>query len=111
MNHMKLVKILELIRPKAQWVLRGDTLADLEWVEGQVQVKPTQTDIDAGEAQVDALAYQDLRKPEYPYYGDQLDALWKGLQVLKSNGVVIGAEAEAMIATVQAVKDKYPKPS
>lgn len=110
MTHAKLVKILEMIRPKAQWTLRGDTLADLEWLD-QVQVKPTQDDIDAGEVQVDALAYQDLRKPEYPYYGDQLDAVWKMAQVLTSNGITLGADALDMIATVNAVKAKYPKPS
>jgi hypothetical protein len=38
------------------------------------------------------------RKNEYPSIGQQLDALWKG-----------GQEASAMKATVQSVKDKYPK--
>ena len=42
--------------------------------------------------------YQRERAAEYPSIGDQLDALWKG-----------GAEAEAMLAKVQAVKQKYPK--
>ena len=44
------------------------------------------------------LSYQRNRAAEYPPIGDQLDALWKG-----------GAEAEAMLAKVQAVKQKYPK--
>ena len=43
-------------------------------------------------------AYKAKRAAEYPPIGDQLDALWKG-----------GAEAEAMLAKVQAVKQKYPK--
>jgi hypothetical protein len=43
--------------------------------------------------------YQRLRQPEYPPIGDQLDALWKG-----------GEDAEEMLAKVQAVKAKYPKP-
>ena len=43
-------------------------------------------------------AYKAKRAAEYPPIGDQLDALWKG-----------GAEAEAMLARVQAVKQKYPK--
>jgi hypothetical protein len=46
----------------------------------------------------DPEAYIAKRKAEYPSIGDQLDALWKG-----------GAEAEAMLAKVQAVKAKYPK--
>jgi len=46
----------------------------------------------------DPEAYKYARAAEYPPIGDQLDALWKG-----------GAEAEAMLAKVQAVKAKYPK--
>jgi len=42
--------------------------------------------------------YYAKRRAEYPSIGDQLDAFWKG-----------GAEAEAMLAKIQAVKDKYPK--
>jgi hypothetical protein len=52
----------------------------------------------AVQAYVDAHAYIAKRAAEYPPIGDQLDALWKG-----------GAEAEAMLAKVQAVKAKYPK--
>lgn len=55
-------------------------------------------DKDAVQAYVDAHAYIAKRATEYPPIGDQLDALWKG-----------GAEAEAMLAKVQAVKAKYPK--
>lgn len=43
--------------------------------------------------------YQRDRAAEYPSIGDQLDALWKG-----------GDAATAMLAQVQAVKAKYPKP-
>lgn len=43
--------------------------------------------------------YQRQRAAEYPSIGDQLDALWKG-----------GEAAAAMLAQVQAVKTKYPKP-
>jgi hypothetical protein len=52
----------------------------------------------AVQAYVDAHAYIAKRVAEYPPIGDQLDALWKG-----------GAEAEAMLAKVQAVKQKFPK--
>jgi len=52
----------------------------------------------AVQAYVNAHAYIAKRTAEYPSIGDQLDALWKG-----------GAEAEAMLAKVQAVKNKYPK--
>lgn len=43
--------------------------------------------------------YRRDRAAEYPSIGDQLDALWKG-----------GDAATAMLAQVQAVKAKYPKP-
>lgn len=45
------------------------------------------------------LTYAEKRAMEYPPIGDQLDALWKG-----------GDAAAEMLATVQAVKAKYPKP-
>jgi len=43
--------------------------------------------------------YKGLRLSEYPPIGDQLDALWKG-----------GEAAAEMLALVQEVKNKYPKP-
>ena len=55
-------------------------------------------DLAAVNAWQDPDAYKAKRASEYPPIGDQLDALWKG-----------GAEAEAMLAKVQAVKTKYPK--
>ena len=55
-------------------------------------------DKSAVDAYVNAHAYIAKRAAEYPSIGDQLDALWKG-----------GAEAEAMLAKVQAIKAKYPK--
>ena len=53
----------------------------------------------AREAKFAATQYQRQRAAEYPPIGDQLDALWKG-----------GDAAAAMLAQVQAVKAKYPKP-
>jgi hypothetical protein len=50
-------------------------------------------------AWVDPDTYKYNRVVEYPSIGDQLDALWKG-----------GDEAAEMLAKVQAVKTKYPKP-
>ena len=43
--------------------------------------------------------YYAKRRAEYPSIGDQLDAMWKGGQI-----------AADMLAEIQAVKDKYPKP-
>ena len=50
------------------------------------------------QAYIDSQAYIENRKREYPLFGDQLDALWKG-----------GDAAAEMLAKVQAVKTKYPK--
>ena len=50
-------------------------------------------------AWVDPDTYKYNRVAEYPSIGDQLDALWKG-----------GDAATEMLAKVQAVKTKYPKP-
>lgn len=61
---------------------------------------PVAYDEDAVQAYIDAHAYIENRKREYPPIGDQLDALWKG-----------GDAAAEMLAKVQAVKTKYPKPS
>jgi hypothetical protein len=43
---MRLQEKLELIRPGAQWNLRGDTYAGLEWLDTQ-QTKPTEAELDA----------------------------------------------------------------
>ena len=72
-------------------VMRGDIAYDADGNE-------VAYDKAAVQAYVDAHAYIAKRAAEYPPIGDQLDALWKG-----------GAEAEAMLAKVQAVKNKYPK--
>lgn len=43
--------------------------------------------------------YYAKRRAEYPGIGDQMDAMWKG-----------GQEQAAMLARINAVKQKYPKP-
>jgi len=53
-------------------------------------------DLDAVNAEVEAKAYQEKRKLEYPAIADQLDDIYH-------NGV------DAWKATIKAVKDKYPK--
>ena len=56
-------------------------------------------DAQAVQTYIDNHAYIAKRTAEYPSIGDQLDALWKG-----------GDAAAEMLAKVQAVKTKYPKP-
>ena len=50
------------------------------------------------QTEYDAQEYARNRKGEYPDIGDQLDDLFKQ-----------GAFSDEMTATLQAVKDKYPK--
>lgn len=67
--------------------------------EEEAEWEAMQTAFTAKRAALDATKYQRDRAAEYPPIGDQLDALWKG-----------GDAATAMLAQVQAVKAKYPKP-
>ena len=73
-------------------VIRGDVAYDASGNE-------VAYDKSAVDAYVNAHAYIAKRASEYPSIGDQLDALWKG-----------GDAAAEMLAKVQAVKTKYPKP-
>jgi hypothetical protein len=70
------------------------------WTSAQPQ--PTVPEIEAAHAEwqteYDAQSYARNRKPEYPPIGDQLDALFHA-----------GVFPSDMAATLQAVKDKYPK--
>jgi hypothetical protein len=60
---------LQSLKPKAEWILRGD---ELEWHD-LVQTEPTQSEIDAEiivlQAEYDSQAYARNRKAEY----DQLN--------------------------------------
>ena len=89
---------IQSLRPGAQWVLRGD---DLEWLDTN-QTQPTEAEIAAEvvrlQAEYDAKEYARSRAAEYPAIGDQLDALFHA-----------GVFPADMAATIQAVKDKYPK--
>lgn len=68
---------------------------EYKYVEGSL-IKKTSEDYEKEFALIAALQ---SRVAEYPPVGDQLDALWKG-----------GEAAAEMLAKVQAVKAKYPKP-
>jgi hypothetical protein len=87
MNHKAIYKIYP------QVVTVDDTAGAFDAQGNKVQI-----DMALVDAWQDPEAYKYARAAEYPPIGDQLDAIWKG-----------GAEAEAMLAKVQAVKAKYPK--
>ena len=53
MNFDELAKILNYIRPNAEWALRGNSLKDLEWLD-KLQIKPTEKEIKEGLAEYDA---------------------------------------------------------
>lgn len=53
--------------------------------------------------EIPELSYSSKRLKEYPSLGDQLDALWHGMDT----GTL--AISEPFYSTIKAVKDKYPK--
>ena len=93
------VNAIVSLRPKSNFVMVNNVVT--EWLD-DTQTPPTDAEIQAEvirlQQKYEADSYKRNRASEYPPIGDQLDALWKG-----------GAEAEAMLAKVQAVKAKYPK--
>jgi hypothetical protein len=91
---------LASLRPKAQWVLRGD---NLEWLDTE-QTQPTEAEITAEvtrlQAEYDNNEYQRQRATAYPTIQEQLDMqYWDGV-----NGTTIWAD------TVASVKSENPKP-
>jgi hypothetical protein len=61
--------------------------------------QPENEELSVNIEEVIKTEYMRNRASEYPPISDQLDALWKG-----------GEAAAEMLAKVQAVKAKYPKP-
>ena len=87
------------LRPGAEWTLRGETYAGLEWNDSK-QTKPTESEVNAKCAELktayDNKKYQRDRAAEYPSLVDQLDDIYH-------NGI------DGWKATIKATKDKYPK--
>jgi hypothetical protein len=90
---------LENLRPNASWVHTIET--GLEW-QDETQTQPTDaeitTEINRLQAEHDQNQYQRDRAQEYPPIVDQLDDIFH-------NGI------DGWKASIQAVKDKYPKGS
>ena len=95
-NEMTTVDALQSLKPKAEWVLRGD---ELEWLDSK-QTEPTADELAAEvtrlQAVYDGNQYQRDRATEYPSIADQLDDIYH-------NGV------DGWKATIKTTKDKYPK--
>ena len=95
---------IKSLQAYASFAVRNNDYDTLEWFDDPTLIPvPTREEVEAAherlKAKYEAEEYQRKRAPEYPPIGDQLDALWKG-----------GDAAAEMLATVMAVKAKYPKP-
>jgi len=85
--------------PETDFVLQddGNGVYIAEWNHSDTQ--PTEAEITTADAEWHSQNdHKFQRKGEYPDIGDQLDDLFKA-----------GAFSTEMTATIQAVKDKYPK--
>lgn len=95
---IKLHQAIKSISPNAQFSCEGDCYEGLTWYNDEY--KPTEEEIVQKvaelEYQEEVNEYQRQRAREYPSYADQFDQIYH-------EGV------DAWKATVQAVKDKYPK--
>jgi hypothetical protein len=91
-----ITEALQSLRPKSQWVLRGDVL---EWLDTK-QTEPTQPEIDAEivrlTAEDDAQAYSRNREAEYPSIQECVHA-------------ILDDTLDALQAKRASVKLKYPK--
>jgi len=96
---------LQSLRPGAQWVLRGTTVADLEWLDTD-QTQPTEQEIVDEIARLqqefDQTEYQRKRKTQYPPITDFADAMY-----WSSRGD--HSRLEAYYTACEAVKAQYPK--
>ena len=93
---MELYEKIGLAFPGAKYILRGNELADLEWLDEDIK-KPTLNEI---EQKVSATQYQRDRASAYPSIQDQLDMqYWDAV-----NGTTTWEDALAK------VKSDNPKP-
>lgn len=100
---ISLGQALKSIAGSSEWVLRGDTLDGLEWMDDS-RLPPTQEEVDAELARLKSewsgTEYQRKRFNEYPPITDYIDGIVKG----------DAAQVQAYIDACLAVKAKYPKP-
>jgi len=97
---IKTVDALQLLRPHAEWVLRGE---ELEWLDAN-QTQPSASEITAEiqrlQTEYDNNDYQRQRAMTYWPLADQLDAMYWD----RKNGTNIWEQH------IEAVKNKFPKP-
>ena len=92
-----IIQSILAINPKAEVVVRGDDVTQIDWLE---TTPISKADILAKQKELqtayDNNAYQRSRAVAYPSMADQLDDIYH-------NGV------DEWKKTIKAVKDKYPK--
>lgn len=93
-----LTDALKAIRPKGTYVFDDSAEYGIVWTDLSVPA-PSKEEMVAAINDAQNI-YKQLRKEEYPSIADQLDAIWSG-----------GPAQAAMLATIQGIKGKYPKPS
>lgn len=83
-----------LINPNAKAIVHGDNIdtCEITWIDNN----PTNITKEQIKAKINETAYMDKRANEYPSMADQLDDIFH-------NGI------DGWKATIQAIKDKYPK--
>jgi len=104
-NEITTMQALNSLTPKADWVLRGDTL---EWLDEE-QTEPSSDAIAAEvtrlQSEYDNKAYQRTRAAAYPELKEQLDLLYHDMAANK------GDKTGEWFKAVKAVKDATAKPS
>lgn len=91
-----LTRAIRSLYPNAEWNLKGSTYDGLEWLSQDIP-KPSLEEL---ENEIRRISYKHQRAVEYPPLVDQLDMLYHD----KIDGTNTWQES------IQAVKDKYPKP-
>lgn len=95
------VKALKSLYPGTFWSLDGDSYEGFTWSDDNVLPKPTEEELIAECIRLKSIydnnEYQRQRAKEYPSFANQFDLLYHG-------------GYDAWKDSIQAVKDKYPKP-
>lgn len=99
MKKFDITHALQSLVPGTRWIHRGSGYQGLEWLEDTPP--PTEEELEAEiirlQAEYDSLEYQRSRRKEYPSFAEQFDTLYHG-------------GYDAWKASIDSVKDKYPKP-
>lgn len=94
-------RAIRSLYPNAEFVIEDNDYSKIRWIVAPDNIPTLEellVEVERIQLQDARLSYRAQRKAEYPFIGDQLDALWKG-----------GEAAAEMAAKILAVKNKYPK--